>query len=139
MMVLADSVDSDQVTCPASKPGFASSCTGGDEVLCQLPFPSQICFCPFAHWVAPGTHEPLQVPFAHTKGQAAPSCHRPVVLQVCGTLFAHWRAPGEHDPAHWPFVHTNGQEAPDCQSPVELQVWGMLPLQPVSPGLQRPE
>src|SRR6185369_3757809 len=90
MMRLAESVVSVHAVWPASKPGFASSCTGGEAVACQLPPASQICLWPFAHWVAPGTHEPPQLPPVQTNGQGFPSCQAPPALQLCGTLPAHW-------------------------------------------------
>lgn len=35
-------------------------------VFCHVPVSSQVCACWPLHWVAPGVHEPVQMPPLHT-------------------------------------------------------------------------
>jgi hypothetical protein len=58
------------------------------------------------HCVAPGVHEPVQMPALHTPGQAAPLfCHAPVVSHVCGCCPEHCSHPGTQTPEQTPPLH----------------------------------
>ena len=54
--------------------------------LCQAPFALHVCGTLFAHWCAPGAHDPAHAPLVQTYGHAVPDCQSPAAVQVCGTL-----------------------------------------------------
>ena len=97
---------------------------------------------PHAAWLlAPGMHDPVQVPWVHTYWHAEPlSAHVPFVPHFWGWRLLHWRAPGVHDPAHTPLLHTWVQGEPTfCQLPVASQRCGWSLSHCMAPGTQLPE
>jgi hypothetical protein len=51
----------------------------------QFPVGSQVWGCSARHWVAFGTHDPVQLPALHAKEHGATRfCHNPVGSQVWG-------------------------------------------------------
>lgn len=71
----------------------------------QLPLESQVCTPPLPHCVAPGTHEPTQLPLTHAELlQAVPAPQLPVESQVSTLLPTQRDAPTAQTPVHAPLA-----------------------------------
>jgi hypothetical protein len=64
------------------------------------------------HCIAPGTHDPVQLPELHTYGQTAPLFCQVPPEHDCGWSPEHWVAFCVHEPAHCPALHTFAQGGP---------------------------
>jgi hypothetical protein len=107
----------------------------------QLPIALQVWRdVSLEHWVAPGVHDPVHLPFEHAwLLQAAGIPQVPVESHVCTPLPEHWVAPGVHDPEHAPATHAAPEQATVApQWPVPSQVCTPPPEHCVEPGLHTP-
>jgi hypothetical protein len=96
---------------------------GHVRVVCQVPVASHACELVPEHCIAPGTHEPAQVPLpVHAYGHVEVVAHWRDVLHVWTFFAEHWIEPDAQLPVHTPLEHTAGHRFVFCHVPIESQV-----------------